>query len=75
MTTMNSPTTTETTTMPYTECDEVACNMAEGYSAWLSLTHGSTMKLAREYVQTRLPNESHQVIDNVAQALHERRTK
>lgn len=61
--------------MPYIECDEVADNMAEGYSAWLSLTHGSTIELAREYVKTRLPNESQQVIDNVAEALHERRTK
>lgn len=56
-----------------TEFDEIAENLAQGYSAWLSLSHGSTLELAREYARKVLHDESEQVIDNVAWALHHNR--
>lgn len=56
-----------------TEFDEIAENLAKGYSAWLSLTWGSTLELAREYARKVLHDESEQVIDRVAWALHNNR--
>ncbi len=46
-----------------TEGDEVACAMPP-------LPQGSTMDEARRVVRTLMPDESEQVIDNVAESLY-----
>ena len=50
------------TTLP-TECDEVAAAMP-------ALPHGYTMDEARRHIRTLMPDESEQVIDNVAESLY-----
>lgn len=58
-----------------TECEEVAETMLNNYKRWLdSWPYGakqSSPTKARQYVKIHL-DESYQVIDNVAEALHRR---
>lgn len=46
-----------------TEADEVACAMP-------TLPKGSSINEARRFVRTLIPDESEQVIDNVAESLY-----
>jgi len=46
------------------ECQEVAENMAHG------VKHLDSMDHARRVVRNYMPDETHQVIDNVAEALY-----
>ena len=57
-----------------TECEEIAETMLNGYKRWLALWSQAKQPnqgKARQYVKIHL-DESYQVIDNVAEALHRR---
>lgn len=49
----------------YTECDEIADNMADKNPAFTPQTFAEAVA----YVRERMPDESMQVIDNTAEAL------
>lgn len=59
------------------ECTEVAWAMLDAYFIWVEANsrRPADHQTAREFVLTRMPNESITVIDNVAHSLCQRARK
>jgi hypothetical protein len=52
------------------EWDEVAESMAAPYRDWLGDVTVPSILAARHYVQGMMPDESYQIVSNVADSLH-----
>lgn len=64
----------------YTEADEVAANILNGYKQWVEKLpkfagYSSTYARAVTYVSQHMGEETQQVVDSTAEALHRAYTK
>lgn len=57
-----------------TEADEVATTLLHSYTAHVRATGKNSMDSARSFVRDMLPDESEELIDNIAESLRAQRT-